>query len=166
VNARGSGPEDVARSFYEKQGWEVFHAGAPDFLLRRKVDAETTEFAFAEVKSTNDELRHSQRVWCAALIVLGARVDLARVTGRGEVTLQTPTLRSGSGGFVLVPEMSPAPRRASTSAVPMRVPLETAGAVAELNCRRCGYTWLPMTERKPGVCPACKSHQWDKEKKR
>lgn len=32
-------------------------------------------------------------------------------------------------------------------------------------CLRCGYDWNPRADRidhRPRVCPACKSHYWDK----
>jgi len=31
----------------------------------------------------------------------------------------------------------------------------------KLNCKRCGYLWLPRIEKKPKCCPRCKSHLWD-----
>jgi len=31
-------------------------------------------------------------------------------------------------------------------------------------CKRCGHKWTSRTE-KPAACPACKTYQWDKEKK-
>jgi predicted Zn-ribbon and HTH transcriptional regulator len=30
-------------------------------------------------------------------------------------------------------------------------------------CTRCTYQWIPRTERKPTICPRCKSPYWDKE---
>ena len=32
-------------------------------------------------------------------------------------------------------------------------------------CLRCEYEWESRLERKPKVCPKCKSYFWDKEKK-
>lgn len=30
-------------------------------------------------------------------------------------------------------------------------------------CRcRCGHEWIPRVEGRPGVCPSCKSYNWDK----
>ena len=31
----------------------------------------------------------------------------------------------------------------------------------EKHCRRCGKRWVPMTEERPKMCPACKSKLWD-----
>lgn len=28
-------------------------------------------------------------------------------------------------------------------------------------CLRCGHSWIPREERKPLVCPKCKSPYWD-----
>jgi predicted Zn-ribbon and HTH transcriptional regulator len=35
--------------------------------------------------------------------------------------------------------------------------------VTRLKCQRCGYEWVPRTERKPKTCPARKCHSpyWD-----
>lgn len=33
-----------------------------------------------------------------------------------------------------------------------------------LKCKRCNYEWIPRQEKKPAVCPACKSRIWDKDK--
>jgi predicted Zn-ribbon and HTH transcriptional regulator len=33
-------------------------------------------------------------------------------------------------------------------------------------CKKCGYTWIPRTERKPKECPECKRRKWDEEPKR
>ena len=32
-------------------------------------------------------------------------------------------------------------------------------------CERCGHTWLARTLARPGVCPRCKSYEWDVPKK-
>lgn len=29
-------------------------------------------------------------------------------------------------------------------------------------CERCGHVWAPRTERRPTICPKCKSPYWDK----
>ena len=29
-------------------------------------------------------------------------------------------------------------------------------------CERCGHEWYPRSEKKPTVCPSCKSPYWDK----
>ena len=34
--------------------------------------------------------------------------------------------------------------------------------VAAFVCERCGHTWVPRTERRPTICPKCKSPYWDK----
>lgn len=35
-----------------------------------------------------------------------------------------------------------------------------------LTCKRCGHKWTPrVTKDKPAACPACKSYQWETEKK-
>ncbi len=33
-------------------------------------------------------------------------------------------------------------------------------------CERCGHTWVPRTERRPTICPRCKSPYWDKARLR
>jgi len=33
-------------------------------------------------------------------------------------------------------------------------------------CERCGHMWVPRTERKPTICPKCKSPYWDKPRLR
>lgn len=30
-------------------------------------------------------------------------------------------------------------------------------------CLHCGHEWLPRSAQRPGVCPRCKSYNWDKE---
>lgn len=32
----------------------------------------------------------------------------------------------------------------------------------KLRCCRCGHEWWPKTPNRPGVCPRCKSYDWDK----
>ncbi len=34
--------------------------------------------------------------------------------------------------------------------------------VTAFKCERCGHVWLPKTERRPTICPKCKSPYWDK----
>ncbi len=31
-------------------------------------------------------------------------------------------------------------------------------------CERCGHKWVPRTERRPTICPKCKSPYWDKQR--
>jgi predicted Zn-ribbon and HTH transcriptional regulator len=33
-------------------------------------------------------------------------------------------------------------------------------------CARCSWEWLPRSERKPTICPRCKSPYWDRERMR
>ena len=28
-------------------------------------------------------------------------------------------------------------------------------------CKRCGHKWVPQSDRKPRVCPKCKTPYWD-----
>lgn len=30
------------------------------------------------------------------------------------------------------------------------------------HCLRCGWDWVPLYDRRPAVCPRCKSYAWDK----
>ena len=39
------------------------------------------------------------------------------------------------------------------------------GDSVKCTCKRCGWQWESMVD-KPKVCPACKSYQWQNEKKR
>lgn len=34
-----------------------------------------------------------------------------------------------------------------------------------LTCLRCGRTWHPQRDGRPGVCPECKSYSWDKPRR-
>ena len=36
--------------------------------------------------------------------------------------------------------------------------------VTGFKCGRCEHIWLPRTERRPTICPKCKSPYWDKER--
>ncbi len=31
-------------------------------------------------------------------------------------------------------------------------------------CERCEHKWVPRTERRPTICPRCKSPYWDKKR--
>ena len=33
-------------------------------------------------------------------------------------------------------------------------------------CRVCGHEWFPRSPRRPGVCPKCKSANWDRKEER
>lgn len=35
----------------------------------------------------------------------------------------------------------------------------------ELNCKRCKHIWIPRANKKPKVCPKCKSPYWDIERR-
>jgi len=37
--------------------------------------------------------------------------------------------------------------------------------IEKYECKRCFYEWIPRLERKPLVCPACKSRLWDEARK-
>lgn len=32
----------------------------------------------------------------------------------------------------------------------------------KLECKRCGHTWIPRIEGRPGQCPECHNTRWDK----
>ncbi len=34
--------------------------------------------------------------------------------------------------------------------------------VAAYKCERCGHIWVPKTDRRPIICPKCKSPYWDR----
>jgi len=38
--------------------------------------------------------------------------------------------------------------------------------VPEYECLRCGYKWIPRSERVPRRCPQCKSRYWDRKVER
>jgi len=52
------------------------------------------------------------------------------------------------------------------------VDLSAAQAEKELNkfantgltCLKCSHTWRPIKDKRPAVCPKCKSYSWDKPK--
>ncbi len=46
------------------------------------------------------------------------------------------------------------------------VPSWKANTVSKCRCLHCNYKWLPRTTQRPGVCPRCKSYNWDKEPQR
>lgn len=33
-----------------------------------------------------------------------------------------------------------------------------------MECKRCGYVWEPMGNKKPKQCPKCKQYYYDKER--
>lgn len=37
--------------------------------------------------------------------------------------------------------------------------------VFEIDCKRCLHVWITKTDKKPVMCPRCKSHLWNEEKK-
>jgi len=141
--------ENRARDFYAKEGWEVFHGGAPDFLLRRERDG-VTYYAFAEAKSGHDQLKRAQKEWFSALMGLGARVDLARVHKDGTIEIRTPISRVGRR-FLLLPTGIPAPRLEPTV-----TDQPQSGA---FDCLRCGHRWISRVTL-PLECPRCKTRRW------
>ena len=38
--------------------------------------------------------------------------------------------------------------------------------IAGFRCERCEHTWVPRTNRRPTICPKCKTPYWDKPKLR
>jgi predicted Zn-ribbon and HTH transcriptional regulator len=36
--------------------------------------------------------------------------------------------------------------------------------MTKLSCNLCRHKWVPRHTKRPGVCPACKRHDWDKPK--
>lgn len=34
-----------------------------------------------------------------------------------------------------------------------------------LKCLRCGHEWLPRQNKRPMICPKCKSAYWDQPKR-
>lgn len=38
------------------------------------------------------------------------------------------------------------------------------GAMKQLECQRCGHTWMPRKPQKPPVCAKCKRADWSKAK--
>jgi len=103
--------ERIAKEAYEREGWNVVHFGAPDFLLWRRTPRGRMEVAFAEVKVAGGELSPSQMVWLAALDGLRARVEIARVSHHGNIKLETPVYRSKDRRLMLLPTMVSARRR-------------------------------------------------------
>jgi hypothetical protein len=39
---------------------------------------------------------------------------------------------------------------------------KTRKTIHKVKCVRCLHSWLPMVNRRPRVCPRCKSYDWDK----
>jgi len=33
-------------------------------------------------------------------------------------------------------------------------------------CERCGHSWIPRNNKKPSLCPRCKSYKWNIPKKK
>ncbi len=31
----------------------------------------------------------------------------------------------------------------------------------ECACNKCGYSWIPLNNKPPKVCPKCKSYKWN-----
>jgi predicted Zn-ribbon and HTH transcriptional regulator len=38
--------------------------------------------------------------------------------------------------------------------------------IAGFQCERCGHEWVAKTERRPIICPKCKSPYWDRPRVR
>jgi predicted Zn-ribbon and HTH transcriptional regulator len=36
----------------------------------------------------------------------------------------------------------------------------------KLECKKCGYEWLPRLETLPKLCPNCKNRKWSEDKKK
>lgn len=36
-------------------------------------------------------------------------------------------------------------------------------SITGLQCGRCSHMWVPRTERRPEICPKCKTPYWDRE---
>jgi predicted Zn-ribbon and HTH transcriptional regulator len=36
--------------------------------------------------------------------------------------------------------------------------------IIERTCLRCGHNWLPRSDKKPVLCPSCKSKYWDQDR--
>ncbi|KKK90963.1 hypothetical protein LCGC14_2717700, partial [marine sediment metagenome] len=36
--------------------------------------------------------------------------------------------------------------------------------LTRLTCNRCGYEWIPRSDKRPKNCPKCASPYWDKER--
>lgn len=37
--------------------------------------------------------------------------------------------------------------------------------IEEKCCKRCGYDWIPRSDKEPRQCPKCKTKYWNKERK-
>jgi len=81
--------EKKAKELFEKEGWQVIHCGAPDFLLikrgkyKKTKNYKTTieDVKFVEVKTTKDKLRPEQELWKLALEFIGVKYEL-KVIGK------------------------------------------------------------------------------------
>ena len=38
-------------------------------------------------------------------------------------------------------------------------------SIKKLTCKKCNYSWWPRTDKKPKLCPACKSRKYNEDKK-
>jgi rubrerythrin len=56
----------------------------------------------------------------------------------------------------MIMEMEP---MLSTSGISQPITLPT------LTCLRCGHSWRPRRDERPGVCPECKHREWDKPRR-
>jgi len=71
---------------YASEGWEVYHTGAPDFLLvKRDNGGDIVQVAFREIKSAGDQLEPSQAVWRDALLSLKLDYSVEEVGARTTV---------------------------------------------------------------------------------
>lgn len=61
---------------YENEGWKTVRCGAPDFLFVKVKNGELVDFCFREVKSENDQLTYSQRIWELVLEKLGCNYKI------------------------------------------------------------------------------------------
>jgi len=43
---------------------------------------------------------------------------------------------------------------------------EAPTPVHGVHCRRCDHRWIPRTEKKPQMCPRCKSRGWESKPRR
>ena len=82
--------EQIVRQRYSGEGWDVFHQGAPDFLLRKRERDGTVRFAFSEVKIQGQRLRPAQTVWREALESLGADYRIDNGHGTQEASARIP----------------------------------------------------------------------------
>lgn len=38
--------------------------------------------------------------------------------------------------------------------------------VLQITCKRCDHEWISKTEKKPLMCPRCKTYKWNEKKKK